>query len=111
MVGAPFEDTVAALQLLMSGVTSRYPRIQVIVPHLGGTLPFLLERIDGNVGNRRARGGPVPFEGSASAAPMRRARVKSESRSTVASAGTFAVSCISPRYARICASVGSPFGL
>ena len=71
MVGAPFEDTVAALQLLMSGVTSRYPRIQVIVPHLGGTLPFLLERIDGNVGNRRARGGPVPFEGAARAALKR----------------------------------------
>src|SRR5262249_59785540 len=48
MVGAPFEDTLAALRLLMSGVTSRYPRIQVIVPHLGGTLPFLLERVDGN---------------------------------------------------------------
>jgi len=67
MVGAPFEDTVAALQLVMSGLTSRYPRIQVIVPHLGGTLPFLLGRIEGALGRRRARGGPpVPFAGEAS---------------------------------------------
>ncbi|HLH26084.1 MAG TPA: amidohydrolase family protein [Chloroflexota bacterium] len=67
MVGAPFEDTVAALQLVMSGLTTRYPNIKVIVPHLGGTLPFLLGRIDGTVGRRRARGGPpLPFEGDAS---------------------------------------------
>ncbi|HZU05286.1 MAG TPA: amidohydrolase family protein [Chloroflexota bacterium] len=54
LVGAPFEDTVAALRLVLSGVTTRYPRIRVIVPHLGGTLPFLLARIDGAPG----RGGP-----------------------------------------------------
>jgi predicted TIM-barrel fold metal-dependent hydrolase len=67
MVGAPFEDTVAALQLLMAGVTTRYPRLEIIVPHFGGTLPFLLERIDGNVANRTRRAVPVPFEGAASA--------------------------------------------
>ncbi len=66
MVGAPFEDTLAALQLLMAGVTRRYPRIQIIVPHLGGTLPFLLERIDGNVEGRRTSGAPVPFAGPTS---------------------------------------------
>jgi 6-methylsalicylate decarboxylase len=67
MVGAPFEDTVAALQLVMSGLTVRYPNVKVIVPHLGGTLPFLLGRIEGTLGRRRARGSPpVPFEGDAS---------------------------------------------
>jgi len=45
MVGAPFEDTVTALRLVISGVTSRYPHIRFIVPHLGGTLPFLAARI------------------------------------------------------------------
>ena len=54
MVGAPFEDTVAALRLVLGGVTTRYPNIKVIVPHLGGTLPFLMARIDGAPG----RGGP-----------------------------------------------------
>jgi predicted TIM-barrel fold metal-dependent hydrolase len=67
MVGAPFEDTVAALQLLMTGVTTRYPRIKLIVPHFGGTIPFLMERIDGNVANRRRRNAPVPFDGPATA--------------------------------------------
>ncbi len=50
LVGAPFEDTVAAVRLVLSGVSVRYPNIRVIVPHLGGTLPFLLARIDGGPG-------------------------------------------------------------
>lgn len=45
-LGAPFEDTVAALQLVQSGFLTRFPRIKTIVPHLGGTLPFLGERVD-----------------------------------------------------------------
>jgi 6-methylsalicylate decarboxylase len=45
MVGACFEDTQAALRLALSGVTQRYPDIKVIVPHFGGTIPFLWARI------------------------------------------------------------------
>ena len=45
-VGAPFEDTTAALRLALSGLTTRYPDVRLIVPHLGGTLPFLWARID-----------------------------------------------------------------
>jgi aminocarboxymuconate-semialdehyde decarboxylase len=45
LVGAPFEDTIAALRLAMSGIADRYSDIRFIVPHLGGTLPFLLARI------------------------------------------------------------------
>ncbi|HUZ42382.1 MAG TPA: amidohydrolase family protein [Acidimicrobiales bacterium] len=45
LVGAPFEDTVAALRLVLSGIADRYPDVHFIVPHLGGTLPFLLARI------------------------------------------------------------------
>jgi len=67
MVGAPFEDTIAALQLVVGGVTSRYPRIEVIVPHIGGTLPLLMERVDANIARRRGSGAPVPFEGPLSA--------------------------------------------
>jgi 6-methylsalicylate decarboxylase len=36
---------VAALRLVMSGVTNRFPDLKFIVPHLGGTIPFLLGRI------------------------------------------------------------------
>lgn len=45
LVGAPFEDTLAALRLVLSGVVRRHPHITFIVPHLGGTLPFLMARI------------------------------------------------------------------
>lgn len=45
LVGAPFEDTAAALRLALAGVPDTYPGIRFIVPHLGGTLPFLLARI------------------------------------------------------------------
>jgi 6-methylsalicylate decarboxylase len=52
MVGACFEDTVASLRLVMSGLSARYPNIKIIVPHLGGTLPFLMQRIDDAVGRQ-----------------------------------------------------------
>lgn len=51
-LGAPFEDTVAALRLTLSGIVNRYPKIRIIVPHLGGTLPFLVERLDGSLVGR-----------------------------------------------------------
>jgi aminocarboxymuconate-semialdehyde decarboxylase len=51
-LGAPFEDTVAALRLILAGIVDRYPRLRIIVPHLGGTLPFLIERLDGSLAER-----------------------------------------------------------
>ena len=47
LVGAPFEDTLAALRLVLSGVVDRHPGITFIVPHLGGALPFLETRVRG----------------------------------------------------------------
>lgn len=44
-IGAPFEDTIGAVRLIAAGLLSRYPRMTWIVPHLGGTLPFLLHRL------------------------------------------------------------------
>lgn len=45
-LGAPFEDSAAALALVRSGFSRKFPNVRVIVPHLGGTLPFLMQRID-----------------------------------------------------------------
>lgn len=45
LVGAPFEDTLAALRLALSGTADRFAGIEFIVPHLGGTLPLLLGRV------------------------------------------------------------------
>lgn len=56
MVGACFEDTVASVRLVMSGLAQRYPNIKIIVPHLGGTLPFLMQRLDDAVGRQMLAG-------------------------------------------------------
>ena len=62
MVGAPFEDTITALRLVLSGVTTRFPNVRIIVPHLGGTLPFLIQRLDDSADRERGRGGSgAPF--------------------------------------------------
>jgi 6-methylsalicylate decarboxylase len=46
VVGAPFEDTLAAVHLIFSGVLQRYPNIKVLVSHIGGALPVMLGRLD-----------------------------------------------------------------
>ncbi|MFC4907040.1 amidohydrolase family protein [Actinomadura gamaensis] len=44
--GAPIEDTIAALHLILAGVPSRYPNVRIINSHFGGALPMLLQRVD-----------------------------------------------------------------
>ena len=44
-IGAPFEDTIAFVRLACAGLLERFPRLTWVIPHLGGTLPFLLHRI------------------------------------------------------------------
>jgi len=46
MVGYIFETTLATLRLILGGVFDRYPRLKVVVPHMGSTLPYLISRID-----------------------------------------------------------------
>ncbi|HVQ89910.1 MAG TPA: amidohydrolase family protein [Mycobacteriales bacterium] len=50
MVGAPVEDTIAVAQLLLAGIPSRYPNVKIIISHLGGALPMLMQRIDNQYG-------------------------------------------------------------
>jgi 6-methylsalicylate decarboxylase len=45
-LGGTAEDTLCAVQMLQSGFTVKFPNVRVIMPHLGGTLPFLMHRID-----------------------------------------------------------------
>jgi predicted TIM-barrel fold metal-dependent hydrolase len=44
--GALFEDTTVALHLIVRAIPERFPDITVIVPHLGGGLPMMLNRLD-----------------------------------------------------------------
>jgi predicted TIM-barrel fold metal-dependent hydrolase len=46
MIGAPVEDTLAAAHLILAGIPSRYPNIKIILSHLGGALPMVLQRMD-----------------------------------------------------------------
>ena len=41
-----FDTTVAAVSLIVGGVLDRFPHIRFVHPHLGATLPYLVDRID-----------------------------------------------------------------
>ncbi len=46
LVGFPFDTTLAAAKLVFSGVVEKYPRIKWVLSHLGGAIPYLVERLD-----------------------------------------------------------------
>jgi aminocarboxymuconate-semialdehyde decarboxylase len=46
IVGFPFETTLAAARLIYGGVLERFPRLKLILAHLGGALPYLKERLE-----------------------------------------------------------------
>jgi aminocarboxymuconate-semialdehyde decarboxylase len=46
ILGFLFDTTVAAARLIFAGVLERFPRLTVVLGHLGGTLPYVVERMD-----------------------------------------------------------------
>ncbi|MBI3126206.1 MAG: amidohydrolase [Candidatus Tectomicrobia bacterium] len=46
MVGFLFDESLAALRLILGGVLERHPRLKVLLPHGGATLPLLIGRVD-----------------------------------------------------------------
>ena len=46
LVGFLFDTTLAAAGLVFSGVVERFPGIRWVLGHLGGTIPYLVERLD-----------------------------------------------------------------
>jgi len=46
LVGFPTDTTLAAASLVFSGVVERFAGIRWVLAHLGGTIPFLAERLD-----------------------------------------------------------------
>jgi predicted TIM-barrel fold metal-dependent hydrolase len=59
-LGGTAEDTLCAIDLMTSGFTARYPNIRCVLPHLGGTLPLLMHRLDRPV--RAKLPGQAPLE-------------------------------------------------
>ncbi|MEE9256764.1 MAG: amidohydrolase family protein [bacterium] len=52
LVGFLFDESLAALRLILSGVMERLPDLKVLLPHGGATLPLLMGRVDRLSGNR-----------------------------------------------------------
>jgi aminocarboxymuconate-semialdehyde decarboxylase len=46
LVGFLFDTTLAAANLVFTGVPERYPKIRWVLCHLGGAIPYLVERLD-----------------------------------------------------------------
>jgi aminocarboxymuconate-semialdehyde decarboxylase len=46
LVGFMFDTTLAAAGLVFSGVVERFPNIKWILGHLGGAVPYIVERFD-----------------------------------------------------------------
>ncbi|MGW4392983.1 amidohydrolase family protein [Streptomyces sp. NPDC004685] len=60
MVGAPVEDTVAMMHLILAGIPARYPRLKVLASHLGGVLPLLPPRLDDHLAFESPRTPELP---------------------------------------------------
>jgi len=46
LLGNPYDTGIAACHLVFGGVMDRHPKLQINLPHAGGTFPFLIGRID-----------------------------------------------------------------
>jgi len=46
VLGFPFDTTLAATRLALSGLMERYQDLMIVLAHVGGVLPFILGRID-----------------------------------------------------------------
>jgi aminocarboxymuconate-semialdehyde decarboxylase len=46
ILGFLFDTTVAVARLIFSGVVERHPDLTFVLGHLGGTVPYLVERMD-----------------------------------------------------------------
>ena len=45
-LGNMFENTIALARIIASGLLDRHPRLKLVCPHLGGTLPYISGRMD-----------------------------------------------------------------
>lgn len=46
LIGVPWETTVCATDLILSGFTDRYPNVKVLFAHGGGFMPYQIGRLD-----------------------------------------------------------------
>ena len=47
MIEFLFDTTRAIVNMILNGTVARHPNIEIIVPHLGATLPMIADRVSG----------------------------------------------------------------
>ena len=45
-LGLMFDTTIALGRIILSGLLDEFPRLKLVCPHVGGTLPYLIGRLD-----------------------------------------------------------------
>jgi predicted TIM-barrel fold metal-dependent hydrolase len=45
-LGNMFDNTIALTRIIMAGILDEFPKLKLVCPHLGGTLPFIVGRLD-----------------------------------------------------------------
>ncbi len=45
-LGNMFDNTIALTRIIMSGLLDEFPTLRLVCPHLGGTLPYIVGRLD-----------------------------------------------------------------
>lgn len=45
-LGLMFDTTIALARLILSGLLDEFPQLKLVCPHVGGTLPYLIGRLD-----------------------------------------------------------------
>ncbi|HEX4131956.1 MAG TPA: amidohydrolase family protein [Pirellulales bacterium] len=48
-LGNMFDNTIALTRLLLSGILDEFPKLKLVCPHLGGTLPYIVGRMNHQV--------------------------------------------------------------
>jgi predicted TIM-barrel fold metal-dependent hydrolase len=46
MLGLMFDTSIALCRIILSGLLEQHPRLKLVCPHVGGTLPYLIGRVD-----------------------------------------------------------------
>lgn len=46
MMGLQVDNSFAMLRLILSGILERHPNLQIVMPHVGGILPYMSGRLD-----------------------------------------------------------------
>ena len=52
LIGNPHESAIAAASLIFGGVLDEFPKLDIVLPHAGGSFPWLIGRYDNGVATR-----------------------------------------------------------